>query len=285
MVARLLIAALASVVAAGLPAPAAAEDTVQWHGDWPKVGAPELVLGGGAVLGAAFMRYVPGPPHGRMHGGILFDHFCRRGLRYATDQGRAFAGNTSDVLWYAAMAWPMLLDPALALLVHRDGEVAGQLSWIAFETLALAALISTSTENLGRQRPRAIDCHDVPEDADYCSAGEANRSFMSGHVLASFAGAGVVCAAHQSLGLYGGGAGDVAACAGALTVATSVAVLRVVSDNHWASDVIFSGGIGFVVGYILPKLLHFGFGDRASPAAARREALSDDHVTAFMLTL
>jgi membrane-associated phospholipid phosphatase len=110
---------------------------------------------------------------------------------------------------------------------------------------------------------RALD-EPTPEDGDdpdgICGTGEENRSFLSGHTVASFAAAGLVCSTHQHMDLWGGRAADVAACATFVGMATANAALRVASDNHWASDVIVSGGIGFAAGYVLPSLLRFGLG-------------------------
>jgi membrane-associated phospholipid phosphatase len=47
------------------------------------------------------------------------------------------------------------------------------------------------------------------------------------------------------------------ACAGALTLASATALLRVSSDRHYASDVIVGVGIGSLVGYVLPTLFQY----------------------------
>lgn len=261
---------------------------VHWDAEWPKVGVPELVGGAVVVGGAALARFLPEPPPARWRGGILLDGAARDGLRLSTARGRRSAGTVSDVLWWTSMGWPLLIDPVLvALLAHDSPAVAAQLSWIAFETLALSAFLATSSENLGRQRPRALACDDGAGSSAYCDSGEANRSFLSGHALASFAGAGLTCAAHQSLPLYGGGAADVLACAGSVVVATATGVLRIASDNHWTSDVLVSSGLGFALGYLLPKALHFGFGNGRGGRrpAAHLVPLLGDGLTGLALAL
>jgi hypothetical protein len=37
-------------------------------------------------------------------------------------------------------------------------------------------------------------------------------------------------------------------------------VLRIVYDEHWASDVLVGATVGTLSGYVLPSLLHYGFG-------------------------
>jgi len=62
---------------------------------------------------------------------------------------------------------------------------------------------------------------------------------------------------HAHLPLYGGGAGDVAACVGAYGVAATTGVLRVMSDNHYMTDVTVGAVLGTAVGLGVPYLLHY----------------------------
>ena len=43
-------------------------------------------------------------------------------------------------------------------------------------------------------------------------------------------------------------------------VSVATGILRVVYDEHWASDVMVGWADGVLSGYVLPSLLHFGFG-------------------------
>jgi hypothetical protein len=45
-----------------------------------------------------------------------------------------------------------------------------------------------------------------------------------------------------------------------IAVSAATGVLRLVYDQHWASDVIIGWADGVLSGYVLPSLLHFGFG-------------------------
>lgn len=84
----------------------------------------------------------------------------------------------------------------------------------------------------------------------------AYRSFLSGHAMASFTAAGLMCVHHEMLPLFGGGAPDAWACAWAVSVATLTSISRLAADEHWASDVLIGAGAGWLYGYYLPELLH-----------------------------
>jgi hypothetical protein len=73
----------------------------------------------------------------------------------------------------------------------------------------------------------------------------------------SAVGAGLACAHHAALPLYGGGFPDAAVCVllGASTL--TVGTMRLMSDRHWASDVLFGLAIGGGIGLGLPYLLHY----------------------------
>src|SRR5262249_47515479 len=88
----------------------------------------------------------------------------------------------------------------------------------------------------------------------------------SGHTMMSFTSAGLTCAHHTHIALYGGGAVDVIACAVVLTAAAAEPVLRIAADHHYATDVTLGAVLGFASGYALPMALHYGRG--AAPTAA-----------------
>ena len=72
--------------------------------------------------------------------------------------------------------------------------------------------------------------------------------------------AALTCVHHQHLPLYGGGFANLAPCLVMMGVAATTGVLRLVYDEHWASDVITGWAVGAASGYVLPSLLHYGFG-------------------------
>jgi hypothetical protein len=56
-------------------------------------------------------------------------------------------------------------------------------------------------------------------------------------------------------------AGDAAACATGLALATAVGVLRIAADRHYATDVLLGAGVGLLSGWLLPWLLHYDVGE------------------------
>lgn len=194
----------------------------------------------------------------RWRGPVLFDGAARDLLR-AGSEGQHTARQLSDYGWYGAMAWPFLDAVVVALALDQNLDVAWQLSALALQAYALSGFVTLVTiKATARQRPLGDGCSGgSPEPA--CSL--PPRGFPSGHTAGAFAGAGLVCASHLNLPLYGNFAVDRAACAGALTLASATALLRVSSDRHYASDVIVGAGIGSLVGYVLPTLFQYATGE------------------------
>jgi hypothetical protein len=71
------------------------------------------------------------------------------------------------------------------------------------------------------------------------------------------ASAGLICAHHLNVPLYGGGAPDLAACGAAVGLGLATGVMRMTADRHYASDIIVGSVIGFGGGFGLPLLLHY----------------------------
>jgi membrane-associated phospholipid phosphatase len=198
----------------------------------------------------------------RWRGPILFDAAARDLLRANDEEDRQSAARLSDYGWYASMAWPFLDAVIVALALDENPDVAWQLSMVALQAYALSGFISlTAIRAFARERPADRDCQGIEAD---CA--RPPRSFPSGHTAGVFAGAGLVCASHLHLPLYGGGLADQATCASALGVGAATAVLRVAADRHYASDVIVGAGIGLGVGWLMPDLLHYSTFDALSGA-------------------
>ena len=87
---------------------------------------------------------------------------------------------------------------------------------------------------------------------------------------------------HAHLPLYGSAAGDAAACAVALLAAGTTGTLRVVSDNHYASDVLLGAAIGLGSGLGLPWLLHYRGGATQASSDARRPGASIGLLPGFL---
>jgi membrane-associated phospholipid phosphatase len=149
--------------------------------------------------------------------------------------------------------------------------VAGQLSALDAEALSFSSLFSTLIfKATARARPSYAECQRDPSFDPLCGT-RSNESFPSGHANLAFTAAGLSCAHHLHLALYGERAADVLACAGTLTLAAATGTLRVLGDRHHATDVWFGALLGFAVGYGMPTLLHYGRvkSDSGSTAAAQ----------------
>ncbi len=248
-------------------APADAGPTIQWSAGWPRVGPGEIFATGTlAVASVALMLDLV--PHGTgVSGPVLFDAAARH-LAFGTAAGRRTARTASDVLKWIAILYPPVVDAALAAWgADQDSDVALQLIGIdALSYAATGVTIALAKNVVRRARPYAAECDRDPHYDPGCGTPDRFRSFPSGHSAFSFTGASLVCVAHSHLALYGGGAADDAACIGALAVAATTALLRVLADKHYATDVLAGAVVGVLSGFVLPSLLHFGFGGGHGPA-------------------
>jgi membrane-associated phospholipid phosphatase len=214
----------------------------------------------------------------RWRGPVLFDGVVRELLRFDREGGQRLALQLSDYGWYGSMAWPLLDAVVVGLALDQNLDVAWQLSALALQAYALSGFVSLLTiKATARQRPAGYGCTDGSTEPD-CSLHP--RAFPSGHTAGAFAGAGLVCASHLNLPLYGSVAADRAACIGALTIASATGVLRVNSDRHYASDVIVGAGIGATVGYLLPTLFQYATNEHSD----RQLAIVPGGAGAYFLT-
>ena len=117
---------------------------------------------------------------------------------------------------------------------------------------------------VSRERPYGRDCgsSELPADATDCTGSSHYRSFFSGHSTIGFTGAALICAHHFENDLVGP-PWDALSCVGGYAVAATTATFRVVSDVHYASDVLTGALVGTLVGYGVP-LLHYGRHEPAS---------------------
>ncbi len=257
--------------ALGTPASASAQPRLRWSERWARVDPASYVISSVGVASAfAFDQLYETPDEAHTRGPWLFDRGARGALRADSHQGAEIAATLSDVLLVGLMAWPVLDGLAVAGLGYGSSDVAWQLTSITSEVLAADFILSTLIKAIvHRERPHGEDCSldDRRSDPDRCGPRGRTRSFYSGHASAAFSSAGTVCMAHANLALYGDLGADASACGGALMTATLVAVLRMLADRHWATDVIVGALIGLATGLGLPYLLHYGW-DRSEPTDA-----------------
>ncbi len=226
-----------------------------------------------AVLGAALAPW-PNAQTG-WRGGILFDDAARNAMMLHDPNARHTASLVSDGMVLGLTALPVLVDSAIiAWAVRGDPELAARMLLIDLQAHAIAQGVTSIVKHLaGRERPMARGCREDPQRAatDPSCQGSANpgiapQSFFSGHTSLAFTSAALMCLHHTELGLLGQ-AGDAAMCATGLAMAGMVGALRIMSDYHYASDVLVGAGVGLLSGWLVPWLLHYDIADEATNGA------------------
>jgi membrane-associated phospholipid phosphatase len=169
-------------------------------------------------------------------------------------------------LWGETLVIPLATDA-------MNTEIAWRMAVINFQGYALTGLITRASHKLiTRERPDLEPCHKDAAYSEQCYSGEL-ASFPSGHTSGSFAGAGLMCAHHLGLGLYGNRHADAAACGAALAMGGATGILRMRADRHYASDVLTGAMIGFGAGFALPWFLHYGWPEATTHRASLRWAV------------
>jgi hypothetical protein len=265
----LFCGAAASLVLPGV-AHAADPSKVEWSDDWPRVKWWEVVAAVTLTVGdTEFEDRVPLPTHATWTQPILFDSWARSVFRGRTAALQQFASTSTDIMYMGGALVPFVVDDYFgAAALHQNADVAWQLAAIDFQSFGIAGLISLTAEHaVGRARPytESCDAHGQVLDSQgrvlqTCGTGNDFRSFYSGHATATATTAGLVCVHHQHLPLFGGGFADLAPCLVMIGVSAATGMLRLVYDEHWASDVMIGWVDGVLSGYVLPSLMHFGFG-------------------------
>ena len=259
------------------PDPNVRQPTVEWNSAWPRFRPAEYAITGALVtidIGIAIFAKDPDP---RWDDVLPFDGAVGTYLRAGTGKGRRLAQWWSDRMHEANFVIGFFEAPVVAFAVHRDADVGWQLAMMNTEAFAAAGLVQlVSSRLVGRVRPFVKHCRDKAaenEGDDFpCKAGGGTLSFLSGHAMTSFVSAGLMCAHHARLPLYGGGAGDIAACVGMLASATTTSVLRIVADKHYTSDVVIGAVLGVAFGFGLPMLLHYRGEAKATPTTTAAAA-------------
>jgi len=237
----------------------AANRQLRWDPEWSHAGAADYVLGGLGlgVLGAEAIWLEPEQPTSHWKEPILFDQAVRDVLRGSTAEVRDAATAVSWVMLGANVAYPIVVDVPYAW--SRYGrQLAWDLFWQDAVALSLVSAADLAVRDLvGRARPVVSDCLAAGGSTAQCLGDntEATRAFPGGHVAIATAGATLTCTQHLSMHLYGA-PWDAVTCGSAIGVDVTMGVLRIVTDNHWASDIIAGGMLGFAFGWGVPLLMH-----------------------------
>jgi len=236
------------------------EPSVAWNEDWPRFRASEAIVTGAMLLPIAGALFLYPKPDDNIHGGFLFDNAVRDALVPHSKSARSRAASLSNLPYFGLLSFPLLVDTALVTAgIHGAGDVALQMLAMDLEAYAITGGISLTFQKLGRVRPAEKGCATDPNYASKCDDPVAlNQSFLSGHTSVAFTGAALTCAHHRHLPLYGGGWPDTAICIASLAAASATGVLRIMSDNHYTSDVLLGIGVGLASGWGVPEWLHYG---------------------------
>jgi membrane-associated phospholipid phosphatase len=259
------------VIACGFLTSPCRADELEWRPEWRRVGLPEYVLTAGAVSAYVAVRFVaPKSDEAPWRTPTLMDTPVRDALRLETRRARDRTEIAADILEYTLLAQSLALEPWLSAgLARRSPDVGWQLFIINAESHSVAMLLNATTKLfIARARPYAGACLRDPSYHEACLENDRYRSFYSSHSSIAATSAGLACAHHTNVPIYGDPVADVVACAGTGLLALSVGALRIASDAHWATDVITGQLIGFSIGYLLPTLLYYRERPRAAPSTS-----------------
>jgi membrane-associated phospholipid phosphatase len=246
-------------------APPPGDDAHRLHWRWRRWGALDYVITGALAAGYLTVEFGAGPPdEARWRGGILFDGAVRRALVSKSRKGRDDWNVASDVFALIPQGM-MLIDSFFVPLVSDDWniDVAWQLTVIAAQSEAVTGLLARAGHfGVARARPDVEPCRRDPSYSASCFRG-SSAGFPGGHVASAAVGAGVVCAHHLHLPLYGGGFWDPAACVANSAIALLAGYSRMAGDRHYISDTIVGIALGGSAGFLLPWFVHYRGGESA----------------------
>jgi membrane-associated phospholipid phosphatase len=213
-----------------------AERAKQW--------APAVALTAAAIT----VDLAASPPrHPRWNDHNDFDDSIRNGLVGDSRSTRDAAATASTVL-VAALGAGLAAD----IYFERDQYDLEQSVAVAAAATAATQLTTESAKVIaGRERPYVRRCLGDPRYSDSCDSGrEDNTSFFSMHASQSATMAGLVCV--RRLHRPGATWMDGVACGTAAAASAATGVLRIVADEHYATDVLAGWGTGALFGVALP---------------------------------
>jgi membrane-associated phospholipid phosphatase len=238
-------------------APTSPPSAVMWQPHWRKSNWIDFTAIAAWFVTGVTLELLPPASESHWSGPILFDRSARDALVSGSSSGRNAAAFASDLGLWGSIGH-VALDATLVTMVHHHSSQLGfEMIWMDAEAYSLTVLLNSVTKRLtARARPDTEACRQSPEYHNRCSTEDAHASFYSGHAALSATSAGLICAHHQQLSLYGG-AWDGLACVSAIATTSLTGALRVVADRHWASDVVLGHLIGFASGYFVPTIFHY----------------------------
>lgn len=244
--------------------------TVRWDPRWRKFGIADWVVSSTGVVAALGGLAIPASP-GRWIARNDFDDEVRNGIRLDDLDDRNRARDASDVTLALSINQVLIDTVIVTWWGHDNGEVALQMALMNIEAVAINLGINSLVSAIAsRQRPYATEGSSIcvgvaDENINDCRSKRRYRSFYSGHSSTTFTMAGLTCMHHSQLPLYGAAWAGTTACVGSFLVAGATGTLRIVSDQHWASDVLAGAALGSFNGLFWPWILHYRTGDVPDP--------------------
>lgn len=226
-----------------------------WREEWPEFRTSEGVVTLGAGL-ASLAIVLAGPiEQPRWQGPILFDDAVRNGLRASSPEARHTYKTIGDWTYRLSPLLPLLDVFVVSAIGRKDSKLSLNLGGLLAEAYSYSGLFSLiSTQLSARKRPYS-DCESTGGECD-------TQSFYSGHSAIAATSAGLMCANHTRIALYGAPVLDVGSCVLSSINAVVTATTRIAADRHYATDVIVGSGLGFAFGYAVPVLLHYSYGPK-----------------------
>jgi membrane-associated phospholipid phosphatase len=253
----------------------AADDSsqrLQWNPRWRSWQLVDTVTTSAMLAGSVYIHFgLDRPTDANWTEPILMDEAVHDAFRTNSRSGRNLMITVGDVLFYVAPTVPFIdsvLTPTLT--DHGNTEIAFQLTAMNIQAISLSfVLVEGAHRFIARERPDVEGCSRDPDYHMSCGAKEFS-SFPAGHCAAVATAAGLMCAHHSRLPLWGSPAADSAACVLMVVASLGTAFARMLSERHWATDSIVGGAVGYGVGYGMPTLLHYT-GWSISPSLTQTE--------------
>jgi membrane-associated phospholipid phosphatase len=245
------------------PGPAANEDDgLRWPRGVRRVHWAEAVAAP-VAMGTAFTLYLapPSPPtDGRSLSAFDRKLQERLSLRDHETANRAI-GKIGDIAYLGTLAYRGFDDLFMAGLIRGGWDVAWQLLVIDVLAFGIVGTVTWGAQALfGRQRPAYTFCEEDPPPGSSCDGGDReNRSLISGYLAIATAGAALTCLHHGRMRIYGNQRRGKTACVSHAVMAAMVGVARATGDDHWPTDMLMGTSLGLIAGWIVPRLIHYGF--------------------------
>ena len=236
---KLLLAVLLVLSAASLPA-----DDFPYRLDWKK----DAVIAGSAVAlyGTHLaIQFTQDRDSAKDHGLNRFHksdiNFVDRAMMHSYSRSLDLTG---DVLLACTMAAPF----ALAIHQKKDNIITGAVMY------AEALLISHSVKELAkdfvvRWRPY---CYYDDTRSRLLKDEDSGESFMSGHTATAFTSASFLSTVYAHM--HPEGKGKYWVTGGSFAAAAAVGTLRILSGNHFFTDVLVGAAWGTLAGWLVPQL-------------------------------